>query len=179
MTRVTAVEPGENPAAPAPLYGDLGYLLSSVLRSYLAATSAVVEGIPGGPRGFHVISAAVTGRVATQAALAELLGINRTVMTYLLDDLEKAGLVSRRLDPNDRRNRHVVATEDGRRLHDETAAALRAVEDEILGALEPSERAALRSLLYRVAGPEARFDALDGACDIVRDFVPAKGRSRA
>ncbi|MGW1544775.1 MarR family transcriptional regulator [Streptomyces sp. NPDC002309] len=40
-------------------------------------------------------------------------GVDRTVMTYLLDDLERAGPVERRPDPSDRRSRHVVATEHG------------------------------------------------------------------
>ena len=37
-------------------------------------------------------------------------------MTYLLDDLEKAGLIERRPDPADRRARRIAATASGRRL---------------------------------------------------------------
>jgi MarR family transcriptional regulator, transcriptional regulator for hemolysin len=53
----------------------------------------------------------------SQAALAARLGIDRTVMTYLLDDLVTAGLVERRQDPGDRRTRSVAATEHGRAIH--------------------------------------------------------------
>jgi MarR family transcriptional regulator for hemolysin len=44
-------------------------------------------------------------------ALAQHLGIDRTAMTYLLDDLETAGLIERRPGPADWRARRVVATE--------------------------------------------------------------------
>ncbi|MFK0044612.1 MarR family transcriptional regulator [Streptomyces sp. NPDC090741] len=40
--------------------------------------------------------------------MATYLGIDRTVMTYLIDDLVTAGLVERRLNPADRRQRKIV-----------------------------------------------------------------------
>ena len=39
-------------------------------------------------------------------------------MTYLLDDLEQAGLIERRPEPADRRARRVVATDAGRARRD-------------------------------------------------------------
>jgi DNA-binding transcriptional MocR family regulator len=59
------------------------------------------------------LDAAAHGAVGSQLALAQHLGIDRTVMTYLLDDLEAAGLIERRPDPADRRARRVVATQLG------------------------------------------------------------------
>lgn len=121
----------------------------------------------------------MAGTVSSQAGLAQRLGINRTVLTYLLDDLESAGLVTRRLDASDRRNRHVVATEKGRQLHDATAARLRSVEDEVLTALGPAEQETLRALLARVAGPPDGSDPLDGACEIVADLPSAQRRAQS
>src|SRR5204862_8339718 len=46
---------------------------------------------------------AAQGVVRTQLALAQHLGVDRTVMTYLIDDLEAAKLIERRPDPTDRR----------------------------------------------------------------------------
>jgi DNA-binding MarR family transcriptional regulator len=63
-----------------------------------------------------VLSAAAHGTVGSQLALALHLGVDRTVMTYLLDDLEAAGLIERRPDPADRRARQVVATRQGTKL---------------------------------------------------------------
>jgi DNA-binding MarR family transcriptional regulator len=63
---------------------------------------AVAE-VPGGPRGYLVLASLGRGEPSTQVALAQHLGVDRTMMTYLLDDLEDAGLVQRRPDPADRR----------------------------------------------------------------------------
>jgi len=51
-----------------------------------------------------VLVAAARGNARNQLALAQQLGVDRTVMTYLIDDLERAGYVERRPDPADRRS---------------------------------------------------------------------------
>jgi len=48
-----------------------------------------VSGIPGGPRGYQVIVAAIQHQADSQGALAQRLGVDRTVMTYLIDDLDE------------------------------------------------------------------------------------------
>src|SRR6201987_4981624 len=93
---------------------ELGWGLAVVFRGYVRAADAVTEGLPGGHRGYQVLSAAARDEPGSQAALAARLGIDRTVMTYLLDDLAKAGLVELRQDPGDRRTRLVVAADHGR-----------------------------------------------------------------
>src|ERR1700682_3913078 len=89
---------------------DLGFTLGVVFRAYLNAANAVVCDIPGGPRGYQILGAAIQHQAGGQGALAQRLGVDRTVMTYLIDDLETAGLVERRADPLDRRSRNIVAT---------------------------------------------------------------------
>ena len=96
------------------LSDDLGWGLAVVFRAYVKAADAVTDGIPGGHRGYQVLCAAARDEPGSQAAMAGRLGIDRTVMTYLLDDLEAADLVARRPDPADRRSRRVVATDHGR-----------------------------------------------------------------
>ena len=81
------------------LADDLGWGLAVVFRAYVKAADAVTEGIPGGHRGYQVLVAAARDEPGSQAALAQRLGIDRTVMTYLLDDLEAADLVARQPDP--------------------------------------------------------------------------------
>src|SRR5437016_8388891 len=98
------------------LVEDLGWGLGVVFRAYVTAAHAAVADLPGGPRGYQVLSAAAHGTVGSQLALAQHLGVDRTVMTYLLDDLEAASLIERRPDPADRRARRIVATKQGTRL---------------------------------------------------------------
>jgi DNA-binding MarR family transcriptional regulator len=136
---------------PETVESDLGWALGTVMRAYMTAAAAAVEGVPGGPRGYQVLSAASRGGPGSQLALAQRLGVDRTVMTYLLDDLESAGLVERRPDPADRRARRVVLTEAGQARLCDVERRLRTAEEHVRGPLEPDERETLRGLLRRLA----------------------------
>ncbi|MFI5701503.1 MarR family winged helix-turn-helix transcriptional regulator [Streptomyces xanthochromogenes] len=72
-------------------------------------------------------------------------------MTGRLDKLEKAGLLLRSPDPNDRRGLRVSLTERGLRLVDESVTAGLAVQTEVLtAALDPAETAQLSALLRKL-----------------------------
>ena len=79
--------------------GDLGWMLGASFRAYAKAAGHVLSDLPGGPRGYQVLVAAARGTARSQLALAQQLGVDRTVMTYLLDDLEAARLIKRQPDP--------------------------------------------------------------------------------
>ncbi|GAA1292323.1 hypothetical protein GCM10009609_71230 [Pseudonocardia aurantiaca] len=136
---------------PPAVESDLGWALGTVMRTYMAAANDAVDGIPGGPRGYQVLAAANRGERGSQLALAQRLGVDRTVMTYLLDDLETAGLVERRPDPADRRARRVVLTEAGSARLCDVERRLRTAEEHVLGPLAPEEQETLRALLRRLA----------------------------
>ena len=90
----------------------------------------------------------------SQLALASHLGIDRTVMTYVIDELEEAGLVERRPNPDDRRQRRIVATPRGREAVSALCQRATEAENAVLAALDPAERAAVRRLLSKAAfGP--------------------------
>ena len=140
---------------------DLGWALGAVMRNYLRAVDEVVADVPGGPRGYQVLAACEREGPRTQLALAQQLGLDRTVMTYLLDDLQKAGLVERRPDPADRRARRVELTAPGRERLCGLLADLREAEERMLERLGRVERETLRVLLHRVAtGSSATTDDL-------------------
>jgi DNA-binding MarR family transcriptional regulator len=153
--------------SPANVESDLGWALGTVTRSYLRIAAEAVADVPGGPRGYQVLTSAARGDAGTQLAMAQRLGLDRTVMTYLLDDLEKAGLVERKPDPADRRARRVVLTEQGTARLCDVERRLRRVEEHVLGPLDPAERDTLRTLLQRVA--VATGDRTD-ACEIAQEI---------
>ena len=157
------------------LAGELGWGLAVVFRGYVKAADAVTEGLPGGHRGYQVLSAAARDEPGSQAALATRLGIDRTVMTYLLDDLVKADLVERRQDPCDRRTRLVVATDHGRTVLDDLDKRFARAEQHILGGLPPEDRAAFRALLTALATHVNSVDPVATACDAVED-ISTSGR---
>ncbi|PZG02032.1 MarR family winged helix-turn-helix transcriptional regulator [Micromonospora deserti] len=177
MTGATAAHP-----RPDPLDDDLGWMLGVVFRAYVKAADQALEGIPGGPRGYQVLTASVREPARNQGAVAEDLGIDRTVLTYLIDDLERRGLVQRRADPADRRSRLVCATDAGRAAWEQRQQALQRVESHLLGALDPADTATFRTLLQRVACTVQRLDPLTDLCEAVAqvrsDDDPAPGRRR-
>jgi DNA-binding MarR family transcriptional regulator len=153
-------------ASGAPVEADLGWALGVVFRRYVKASAAALEGVPGGPRGYQVLATTNAEGPKRQLDLAAQLGVDRTVMTYLLDDLEKAGFVQRRPDPADRRARLIAPTDEGIEALCDLERRLRSTEEEVLGILEESERASFRMLLQRVAMKANDIDPLHNACTL-------------
>ncbi|WP_345751400.1 MarR family winged helix-turn-helix transcriptional regulator [Microbacterium rhizophilus] len=142
----------------APSRSMLGWSLTALLREWKARVSAVAEELPHGDRSYQVLAMSAQEEPPTQAALAARLGIDRTVMTYVLDDLERAGLIERRLDPSDRRARRVVLTEAGQRVVDDLDARVLEAEAELLAGLAPEQRDLLCGLLEHAASGAAPGD---------------------
>lgn len=130
---------------------ELGWSLYATQSGYARTATDVVSDVPGGSRGYQVLVAITTEAPTSQLALAQRLGIDKTAMTYVVDALEMERLIERRPDPQDRRVRHVIATEDGRTLLATTREGLRAVETTLMRDLSDHEQAQLRGLLARVA----------------------------
>jgi DNA-binding MarR family transcriptional regulator len=109
-------------------------------------------------------------------ALAQHLGVDRTVMTYLLDDLEAAGLIERRPDPADRRARQIVATRQGNELLTTLNDRLRSAEAHLLAPLGAETRDTFRAQVRLLA---TQLDAVDppaSPCDLADELdspIPA------
>ena len=101
-----------------------------------------------------------------QLDLAHHLGVDRTVMTYLLDDLEQAGLVERQPDPTDRRARLIVLTGGGRDMLVQLETRLAEAEAVVLGTLSEDERRLFRMLLQRVAAHGRLGDHPEDVCGL-------------
>jgi DNA-binding MarR family transcriptional regulator len=86
---------------------------------------------------------------APQQELAEALCMDANNVVLLLNELEDLGYVARRRDPDDRRRHRVELTAAGRRAQTRAERAQETIEDEVLGALDASERATLWRLLTR------------------------------
>ncbi|HWF14653.1 MAG TPA: MarR family transcriptional regulator [Acidimicrobiales bacterium] len=161
------------------LADDLGWGLGMIFRAYVKAAHAAVADLPGGPRGYQVLSAAAQGNVGSQLALAQHLGVDRTVMTYLLDDLEAAGLIERRPDPADRRARRVVATQKGNKLLASLNDRLRAAEAQLLAPLATETRVTFRDQIQLLATQLDALDPPDSPCDLADEAdaeIPAPRR---
>jgi DNA-binding MarR family transcriptional regulator len=170
------------PAAPASscagLDADLGWTLGVVFRAYLRAATSVTDDLPGGPRGYQVLAAAARDEPGSQSSLAQRLGVDRTVMTYLLDELVTAGLVERRADPADRRSRRVAATEHGQAVLDQVDSRLHEAEAHVLAGLDEADRGLLRSLLQRLAAHVNELDPVASTCSAATDIEIAQAAAK-
>jgi DNA-binding MarR family transcriptional regulator len=121
---------------------------------------------PGGLRPRHLIALQLLSErgPANQQGLADALSLDPSNVVGLLNELEERELITRRRDRADRR-RHIV--ELSALGEDELALAyarLSDVEDDLLSALSPDERATLYDLLVRAVG------AKSPPCDVVAEL---------
>jgi DNA-binding MarR family transcriptional regulator len=151
------------------MHGDLGWALGTVFRRYLKAANQALRDLPGGPRGYQVLRSAASETPSPQLVLAQQLGVDRTVMTYLLDDLEKAGLIERLADPSDRRVRRIAATAQGRARLAEYRERLALAEVHTLSGLPEADQATMRQLLNHLARQVSGSEPSTNPCQAVEE----------
>jgi DNA-binding MarR family transcriptional regulator len=141
-------------AAPLPaLAGRLGYLLKHARERLGGLTAEVLA--PFGVTGRQVaVLIAIDDRVPlSQQEVARRLGVDRTTMVDLVDELEAKGLVQRRQDRADRRRNVVALTPAGTAALEGASRATRDAEQRFLAALSGAQAAAFREALHAVAFP--------------------------
>ncbi|GAA1287491.1 transcriptional regulator [Planotetraspora silvatica] len=86
----------------------------------------------------------VVGQGATKlVALAERLSVNPSTALRMVDRLSTSGLISREVNPHNRRETVLRLTDEGRRIVDEVTARRRTEIAEILARMSPTQRRAL------------------------------------
>jgi len=128
------------------------FLLARDLRREISEVMATEQwAIDAGFRPPCLGVMAVVSKLApvSQRAISDHLGLDASDVVGVLDILEKAGMVERRRDPDDRRRHAVVLTEAGEQASRRLVALRSQVEDRVLAGLEPEERAQLADLLDR------------------------------
>jgi DNA-binding MarR family transcriptional regulator len=160
MTRARGTEPRppQEPASNPALESDFGWALRMLASAFSRTAAGAVADLPGGARGYLVLVALSAGEPPSQLALAQQVSLDRTVMTYLLDDLEAQHLITRSPDPRDRRVRHVVITDEGRTFLHRTRQRIKEAEQHLLSDLDQQEASQMRELLTRVALTAQRED---------------------
>ncbi|MGM0835432.1 MAG: MarR family winged helix-turn-helix transcriptional regulator [Bacillota bacterium] len=82
--------------------------------------------------------------------ISEILAIPSGSITYVVDKLEKKGLVERQTNPNDRRASNVVLTEEGRALFDEIFPKHVATISQSLSFISNNDKEMLIDLLKKI-----------------------------
>jgi DNA-binding MarR family transcriptional regulator len=128
-----------------------GALLDHLARRMRLRTEAVLA--PLGLRPRHLVALTVLRHLggSTQQALATTLAMDGTNIVGLLNELEAEKLIERRRSPEDRRRHLVELTDAGMKQLTKAECALAQVEQEVLGALDASQRETLYNLLQLAA----------------------------
>jgi DNA-binding MarR family transcriptional regulator len=145
-------QPREGEPLPA-LAGRLGYLLKHAQLRLADLTAAAMApfGITG--RQLAVLIATDSRAPLSQQEVARRLGVDRTTMVLLIDELEDKRLVQRRQDPGDRRKNVVALTDAGRATLRQASSASAEAERLFLGPLSGDEATQLRQALREIAFP--------------------------
>lgn len=138
-----------NPSADAPVSEFAGQLFFRLWRATHTRTAEALGATGLTPALFALLNVIGARDGAIQQELGTTLGIDRSTMVSLIDQLEDGGLAKRRTSARDRRAREVVITPKGRRALERARTAITKVEDEILGGLTGKQRADLMALLRR------------------------------
>lgn len=130
---------------------ELADLLTHAMRRLRRGTRDALA-----PLGLSVSQARVVRLLADgplrMAAIAERLGVVPRTATDMVDSVEAAGLVDRRVDPDDRRSVLVDLAPGGRVLIERLDAARLASARQVFDALSPTQRDDLLGLLRTLCG---------------------------
>ena len=138
-----------HPSADPPVTEFAGQLFFRLWRANHTRTAEALGEVGLTPPLFALLNVISAREGAIQQELGGALGIDRSTMVALIDELEGAGLATRRPSATDRRARVIAITPKGRRLLQRARGVVAEVEDEVLAGLTAKEREQLLALLRR------------------------------
>ncbi|WP_431896574.1 MarR family winged helix-turn-helix transcriptional regulator [Micromonospora haikouensis] len=150
-------EPTTDDAPQRPTLGpgpdsELTWLLHRAAQRMHALVGAEAERHGLSLRDHIVLSALHKTADLTQVELGQALGMDKTTLTAEIDRLERMELVSRRVNPRDRRARIIAITPKGDAARAAIAAGAEAREADAVRPIPAAEVAQLRRALYLIIG---------------------------
>jgi DNA-binding MarR family transcriptional regulator len=125
----------------------IGFLLKHAHERWLIAHRAALDPLGISGRQLAVMHAVARATSPSQQEAADQLGIDRTTMVALIDELEGLGLVAREVDAADRRRNVVALTTRGRQVLRDGLAASDAAEAHFLAPLTAAQQREWRASL--------------------------------
>lgn len=132
----------------------VGYHLRRASNAFLSDFTKALEGTEMRQVPFAILAVIESDPGVQQGEVGRRLGIQRTNMVVLMNELVEAGWVDRRPSTADRRALSLKLTDEGRKAFEGALARIRAHEQAMLASLSAAERQTLVGLLRRIAAPE-------------------------
>jgi DNA-binding MarR family transcriptional regulator len=145
-----AEERPDLPSLPMAVLGRLSEAAERVMRDHLNPLFADAGLQPGEFDVLATLRRSGEPCMLSPTRLYEAAMISSGGMTNRLDRLERAGLIERRPDPDDRRGKLIALTAAGRRVIDETITRHVANEEQLLSVLTTAEQEKLNALLRKL-----------------------------
>ena len=139
---------------------ETGFLLSYVAQMGQLALDKSLEPLDIDARQLGVLILIGESEHRSQIAISQNMGLDRSHVVRLVDDLEDLNYVRREKDAADRRYYKLVLTEVGEAVLKEARLRSKHAEDDTYSCLSEAERETLNSLLREVA--EQRFSREQG-----------------
>lgn len=166
---MTSIITKAEPMATAPTTPEqvpMSTLLAGLGRDATARVRRAIRPLGLGAQQYLVLDQLQALGQASQAELADALGIDRSNLAAIAAELADRKLVARARDAGDRRRYVLRLTRTGERLLRRTDSAIAAAEDDLLAPLEPEQRRQLYRLLRQLAdGVELCPTAGHGTCE--------------
>ena len=137
------------PSGEAPAAEFAGQLLFRLWRASHVRAAHALGTVGLTPALFALLNVIGAREGAIQQELGAALGIDRTTMVSLIDQLEADGLARRRPSAKDRRAREIAITPKGRRLLARARRLISEAEEDVLAGLTSEQRRELLTLLRR------------------------------
>ena len=131
----------------------MGYLLGQATHALYKGFDAHVRAAGLSTIEWRVLAALQEGEALTVSRLADEVLAKQPTVTKLLQRMSDQGWVALQADAADQRRTLVQATAAGRRLARPLVERARAHEADMLRTLAAPEKAALKRLLRKLAGP--------------------------
>ncbi len=138
---------------PAQVTGSIGYAISRAKMRIYEEFFAALADFDTTPIRYTLMLLIRENPGIRAADLARLLGVARSRLVKLVDDLETRELILRKTQPGDRRNRILVLTTQGEHKLKQLELVVQRHEAQMTKGFSAEERERLIGLLWRVALP--------------------------
>ena len=129
----------------------IGFMLSKVGTAVSARFAEILSKFDLVPRQFFVLNLICQHQGESQQAIAGSIGVAKSQMVSVVDELEAKGFIERRANPDDRRQHALFVTESGKAMQEEAIDAARNHEGTLRSVLSKAEAETLLGALHKLA----------------------------